>query len=180
MFILKSYQGRNLKISFNYYLSSFLVFLLAKFVITLSQSSCLPMLDSMLSLATSTSGVCDIVDRKQFFASLSLLKDLSADSTVAGIVKNILKLIQTFGNNSHKPHGPKAGDHCFEAFSRNTVVSFSCVISNRFLGMSANPKLTFDQSLYPVAAQLIISKMHSTPPRCTISTCVLHCSYLLI
>jgi len=33
-----------------------------------------------------------------------LLKNLSADATVAGIVKNHLKLIQTFGNNSHKPH----------------------------------------------------------------------------
>jgi len=35
-----------------------------------------------------------------------LLKNLSADATVAGIIKNILKLIQTFGNNSHKQHAP--------------------------------------------------------------------------
>jgi len=37
--------------------------------------------------------------------------------------------------------------------------------------------------LEPVSAcgeSLTISKMHSTPPRCTMSTCVLHCSYLLI
>jgi len=60
---------------------------------------------------------------------LRLLKDFSADATVAGIVKNILKLIQTFGNNSHKPHGPQAGDHCFKAFSRNTVVRLSCMVS---------------------------------------------------
>jgi len=49
-----------------------------------------------------------------------LLKNLSADATVARIVKNILKLIQTFGNNSHKPHGHKAATtalkHC-----RNTI-----------------------------------------------------------
>jgi len=96
MFILKSYQGRNLKISFNYYISAFLAFLFAKFMITLSKSSCLAMLDSMLKM--STRRVCDIIYRKQFFTSLSLLKDLSADATVAGIVKNILKLIQTFGN----------------------------------------------------------------------------------
>jgi len=30
-----------------------------------------------------------------------LLKHLPADATVVGIVRNILKLIQTFGNNSH-------------------------------------------------------------------------------
>jgi hypothetical protein len=29
--------------------------------------------------------------------SLSLIKDLSADATAAGIVNNILKLTQTFG-----------------------------------------------------------------------------------
>jgi len=43
-----------------------------------------------------------------------LLKNLSADATV-GIFKNILKLIQTFGNNSHGPHG---GDHWFKALSK--------------------------------------------------------------
>jgi hypothetical protein len=37
---------------------------------------------------------------KSFLISLSLLKDLSADATVAGIVNNILKLTQTFGNIS--------------------------------------------------------------------------------
>jgi hypothetical protein len=35
-----------------------------------------------------------------FLISLSLLKDLSADATVAEIVNNILKLTQTFGNIS--------------------------------------------------------------------------------
>jgi len=73
------------------------------------------MLDSVLNLPRSTSRVCDIEDRKMFFASLSLLKNLSVDATVAGIVKNNLKLIQTFGNSSHKPHGPQGGDHCFKA-----------------------------------------------------------------
>jgi hypothetical protein len=37
---------------------------------------------------------------KSFLISLSLLNDLSADATVAGIVNNILKLTQTFGNIS--------------------------------------------------------------------------------
>jgi len=32
---------------------------------------------------------------------LSLLKNISTDATVAGIVKNILKLIRTFGNSDH-------------------------------------------------------------------------------
>jgi len=44
-----------------------------------------------------------------------MLKNLSADASVAGIVTNILKLIQTFGNNSNKPHGPQGGDHCFQS-----------------------------------------------------------------
>jgi len=44
-----------------------------------------------------------------------LLKNLSADATVAGIVRNILNVIQTFRNNSHKPHGSQGGDHCFTA-----------------------------------------------------------------
>jgi len=69
----------------------------------------------MFNLARSTSRVCNIADRKLFFTSLRLLKNLSADSTVAGIVKNILKIIQTFGNNSHTSHtGYKGGDHCFK------------------------------------------------------------------
>ena len=38
------------------------------------------------------------MDLKKFLISLSLLKDLSVDATVAGIVNNILKLMQTFGN----------------------------------------------------------------------------------
>jgi len=54
------------------------------------------------------------------------MKDLSANATAARIVKNILKLVQTFGNNSH---ARQAGDHCFEAFCRNTVVSFSRMVS---------------------------------------------------
>jgi len=40
--------------------------------------------------------------------------------------------------------------------------------------MSADPKLTFD-SAYGVS--LTIIKMHSTPSRYAISTCVLHCRY---
>jgi len=42
--------------------------------------------------------------------------------------------------------------------------------------MSANSKLTFDQSLSACVSSLPISKIHSTPQRCTTSTCVLHCS----
>ena len=76
------------------------------------------MLDSMFNLARPTSRVCDIADRKYVFKSLSLLKNLSTDATVAGIVKNILKLIQTFGNNSHKSHGPHGGDNCFKPLSK--------------------------------------------------------------
>jgi len=37
---------------------------LAKFLITLSKSTCLAVLDSMFNLARSTSRVCDMVDRK--------------------------------------------------------------------------------------------------------------------
>jgi len=44
-----------------------------------------------------------------------MLKNFSAGAIVAGIVQNILKLIQTFGNISHGPHG---GDHCFKALSK--------------------------------------------------------------
>jgi len=55
-----------------------------------------------------------------------LLRDLSAAVTVAGIVKNILKLILTFGNNLHTP---QAGDNCFEAFCRKIMVSVSCMVS---------------------------------------------------
>ena len=95
-----------------YSLSDFLVFLFAKFLITLSKSTCMAILHSMFNLARSTSRVCDILDRRYFFTSLSLLKNLSADATVAGIVSKILMLIQTFGNISHGPHG---GDHCFKA-----------------------------------------------------------------
>ena len=110
-----------------YYISAFLASLFAKFVITLSKSSSLAMPDSMLNLVnTSSLRHC----RPQIiFYKLNSLKDLSIDATVAGIIKYILKLIQTFGNNSHKPHGPQAGDYCFEAFCRNNVVSFSCMVS---------------------------------------------------
>jgi len=85
-----------------------------------------------------------------------LLKNLSADATVAGIVKNILKLIQTFENNSHKPHGPHGGDHCFKALSKywKWLGSPECFEIFRFLGMSANPKLTFDSTLYQLAVQV--------------------------
>jgi len=85
-----------------------------------------------------------------------LLKNLSADATVARIVKNILKLIQTFGNYSHKPHGPQGGDHSFKALSKycKWLVSPVCFEIFRFLGMTANPKLTFDSTLYQLAAQV--------------------------
>jgi len=101
------------------------------------------MLGSIFNLARSTCQVCDIAYRKSFFTSLSLLKNLSADATAAGIVKNIFKLIQTFGNNLHGPHG---GHHCFKALSKycKWLVSPVCFEIFRFLGMSANPKLTFD------------------------------------
>jgi len=82
-----------------------------------------------------------------------LLKNLSVDVTVAGIVKNILKLIQTFGNNSHMPQG---GDHCFKALSKYSewLVSPVCFEIFRFLGVSANPKLTFDSTLYQLATHV--------------------------
>jgi len=83
-----------------------------------------------------------------------LLKNLSADSTVAGIVKNILKLMQTFGYNSHKPHGPQVGDCYFKALSKycKWLVFSVCFEIFRFLGMSAYPKLTFGSTLYQLAA----------------------------
>jgi len=88
-----------------------------------------------------------------------LLKNLSVDATVAGIVKNILKLTQTFGNNSHKPHGPQGGDHCFKALQKycKWLVSPVCFEIFRFQGMfglSAYPKFTFDSTLYQLAAQV--------------------------
>jgi len=85
-----------------------------------------------------------------------LLKNLSADATSAGIVKNILKIIQTFGNNSHKPNGPQGVDHCFEALSKycKWLVSPGCFEIFRFLGMSSNLKFTFDSTLYQLAAKV--------------------------
>jgi len=79
-----------------------------------------------------------------------LLKNLSTDATVDGIVNNIVKLIQTFGNNSH------GDDHCFKALSKYckwlvSPVSFEIF---RFLGMYANPKLTFVSTLCQLAAQV--------------------------
>jgi len=65
----------------------------------------------MFNLARTTSRVCDIQTANNF-CKFKLAENLSADATVAGMVKNILKLIQTFGNNSRGPHG---GDHCFKA-----------------------------------------------------------------
>jgi len=59
MFILKPYQAKKTS-KINYYTSDFLAFLFAKFLITLSKSSCLAILDSILNLATSTSRVYDI------------------------------------------------------------------------------------------------------------------------
>jgi len=43
----------------------------------------------MFDLARSTRRVCDIADSKQFFTSLSLLKNLSADATVVEIDEQI-------------------------------------------------------------------------------------------
>jgi len=82
-----------------------------------------------------------------------LLKNLSADATVARIIKNILKLIQAFGNTSHRPHG---GNHFFKALSKycKWLVSPACFEIFGFLGMSANPKLTIDSTLYQLAAQV--------------------------
>ena len=75
---------------------------------------------------------------------------------LAGIIKNILKLIQAFGNNSHKPHGLQAGDHYFKALSKycRWLGSPVCFEIFRFLGMSANPKLTFDSTLYQLEGQV--------------------------
>jgi len=66
-----------------------------------------------------------------------LLKNHSADAIVGGIVKNILKLIQTFGNNSHGPHG---GDHCFKTLSKycKWLVSPVCFEILRFLGVRSS------------------------------------------
>jgi len=85
-----------------------------------------------------------------------LLKNLSADAILAGIVKNILQPIQTFGNNSYTPHGPHKGGHCFKSLSKyyKWLVSPVCFEIFGFLGMSANPKLTFDSTLYQLAAQV--------------------------
>jgi len=54
--------------------------------------------------------------------------------------------MQTFGNTSHKPHGPQGGDQCFKALSKycKWLVAPVCFEIFRFLGMSANPKLTSD------------------------------------
>ena len=51
------------------------------------------------------------------FFRLSLLQDLSADATVAGIVNNIFKLIQTLGNNSPSLYS-------VNQFSNSKVFSF--------------------------------------------------------
>jgi len=85
--------------------------------------------------------------------SFEALSGKNTTATVAGIVKNILKIIQTFGNNSH---GPQGGDHCFEALSKycKWLVSPGCFEIFRFLGMSSDPKLTFDSTLYQLAAQV--------------------------
>jgi len=82
-----------------------------------------------------------------------LLKNLSAYATVAEIVKNIFRLIQTFGNNSHVPHD---GDHCFKALPKycQWLVSPVCFEISGFLGMFANPKLIFDSTLYQLTAQV--------------------------
>jgi len=54
-------------------MSDFLVFLFAKFLKTVSKSTCLAMLDLMFNLATSTSRVCDTADRKNIFTSVAIL-----------------------------------------------------------------------------------------------------------
>ena len=58
--------------------------------------------------------------------------------------------------NSHKPHGPQGGDHCFKALSKycKWLVSPICFEIFRFLGVSAYPKLTFDSTLYQLAGQV--------------------------
>jgi len=95
-----------------------------------------------------------------------LLKNLSADATVAGIVNNILKPIQRFGNNSHGPHG---GDH-FKALSkyRKWLVSPVYFEIFGFLGMSANPKLTFASTLYQLVAQVQQSAKCTAHLRCAL------------
>ena len=124
------------------------------------------MLQSMLNLPWSASGVCDMADR------------------VAGIVRNILKLIQTYRNNSHKPHEQQAGDHCILSHSVEIllVVGFSCMVS-KFWAFWVCPLILNSHSIRALSAcgvSLTISKMYSIPPRCTIRICILHCSYLLI
>ena len=64
----------------------------------MSKSICLAMPDSILSLARLFKRSWLMVDLRWFVMSLSLLKLLSADATVAGSVRNILKLIQRLGN----------------------------------------------------------------------------------
>ena len=62
MFEAKSLHGRKLKKSFYYLISTFLAFLCANFQIKLTKSTCLARLDTMLRLARSANGGCDIVD----------------------------------------------------------------------------------------------------------------------
>jgi len=90
-----------------YYLSSeqrftmtnaFLAFFLAKLCITLSKFTVFAMSVSMLSLAKSTRRPWLIVVCKKFFISFSLLKDCSAEATVAGIVNKIFKPTHTLVN----------------------------------------------------------------------------------
>jgi len=111
-----------------------------------------------------------------------LLKNLSTGATVAGIVKNILKLTQTFGIIHTSCTGHKAATTAlnFEALSKYCKWSVCpvCFEIFTFLGMSANPKLTFDSTLYQLAAQVWQSA------KCTAHLCLLMifyiCSYLLI
>ena len=42
---------------------------------------------------------CVMVERIQFFISFNLLKDLSAEATVTGAVRNIQRAIQQFGKS---------------------------------------------------------------------------------
>ena len=42
---------------------------------------------------------CVMVERRQFFIIFNLLKDLSAEATVTGAVRNIRRAIQQFGKS---------------------------------------------------------------------------------
>ena len=67
---------------------------------------------------------------------------------VAGIVKNILKLIQTFENNSHKPHGPQGATtalkHC-----RNTASGWFLLCLSKSSGFWLCPLILNSHPIRP-------------------------------